>query len=106
MGTTLKRTVWAVLAVASPAFAKDVVISEVPASSLDPLVLAAHLTRPEVIDGCLKEIKESKYEFVRQAIETKEVRNPVNVTIKLNALLIEKATGTKKGRQIDIDGLS
>ncbi len=60
----------------------------------DALVLAVHLTRPEVIDTCLKEIKASKYEFVWTSIDTKENRDPINVTFKLKALLIDKRKQT------------
>ncbi len=60
--------------------------------SSDALALAMHLMRPEVIGTCLKEIKESKYDFVWTEVTSKEERKPtINVTYRLKATLVDSA---------------
>lgn len=64
-----------------------------------PLVLAVHLTRPEVIKTCLHEIEKSDYEFVWNDVEEKEdPGESISVTFKLTATLLRKSDLTKKDR--------
>lgn len=64
---------------------------------ISPLLLAVHLTRPEVIEKCLREIEKSDYEFVWKDIEEK--KDPTKASdsaYKLTANLLKKSDLTKK----------
>lgn len=61
-------------------------------NSFSSLVLAAHLTRPEVVKKCLNEFEISEYEFVWKDIEKKEdPGKSLNLTFKLTAMLMRKS---------------
>lgn len=53
------------------------------------LVMAMHLTQPEVIDGCLQHVKESTYKFAWTSIDAVESSKPSNLKITLNGTLVD-----------------
>jgi hypothetical protein len=66
-------------------------------NSYTPLVLAAHLTRPEVIRKCLSEIEKSEYEFVWKDLqERKDPGKSLNITFKMTAMLLRKSDLSRK----------